>query len=521
MNHLQQLAEQIAARGTRRVFGIPGSGPSLTLIDALEKHGVLFHTTHFEGSAALMAGAGGRLGAYSGVAVSIKGPGLTNLLPGLAACRLEGFPVVSISEAYPPGAPPHLAHKRLDHVALLSAVAKGHYFLGKAGPHFGKLAQLAEAEPPGVVHLDIAAAPGEAPAANARERQRPTADGDWRSLVALAAGARKPIVIAGTLAVRRGIAPALNALALPVFSTAAAKGAVDERLPQAAGVFTGAGGPLVPEAVLLPEADLVLGIGLRHNEVLAAKPFPCPAVNIDPLGETLCSGFAFRHSAAGTGDQMQELFAVLGAKNWGLERLRACREALTQRMMAEADFLPAHVYAALAVRLGGRARLVLDTGNFCTIGEHAWQVSSPELYLAAGQGRYMGVGLPLAVGAALHDAAVPTVVFCGDGGIGMFIAEIKLAVEHRLPLVVVLMSDGHLGTIRQSALEKRLTCRPASIARPSWLAAFEGLGVPGARAESVPALETAIASWGMESGPMFIEAVFDPDDYQRMTEGIR
>ena len=83
--HLQKLAEQIASRNTRFVFGIPGSGPSLDLIDALEKHGVGFHLTHFEGSAALMAGAVGKLSGKSGVAVSIKGPGLTNMLPGLAA----------------------------------------------------------------------------------------------------------------------------------------------------------------------------------------------------------------------------------------------------------------------------------------------------------------------------------------------------------------------------------------------------------------------------------------------------
>jgi acetolactate synthase-1/2/3 large subunit len=520
MTHIQALARQMADRGTPHVFGIPGSGPSLDLLDALEKNGVRFHLTHFEGSGAIMAGAVGRLSGQSGVALSIKGPGLTNLLPGLAACSLENFPVVSIAEAYAPGAPLHQTHKRLNHAGLLSAVAKNHFFLSAEGPGYEHLAALAEAELPGVVHLDIAAKPGPPAALGAAAPSVQSSDGDWARLIGLVSRAQRPVIIAGTLAVRKALYTRLNHLRLPVFSTAAAKGVVDERLPQAAGVYTGVGGPMAPETALLPLSDLVVGIGIRHNEVLAAKPFSCPAVNIDPLGETHGFGFKFQHTAPGDAQQMETLFEELSAKAWGLDPLQRCLALLRARMLA-ADFLPAHVYLATAAHFKNNARLVLDTGNFCTIGEHAWDVPSPRLYLASGQGRYMGVGLPLAVGAAFYDASVPTVLFSGDGGIGMFVAEIKLAVQHRLPLIVVLMSDGHLGTIRGGAIQKHLTQHPAVIARPSWLDAFEGLGVGGVRIESVGALEAALAGWSMESGPLYLEAVFDPDAYQQMTDGIR
>ena len=114
MKHLEALAHQMAARNVSHVFGIPGSGPSLFLLDALEKRGIRFHLTHFEGSAALMAGAIGKLSGRSGVAISIKGPGLANMLPGLAACSLDAFPVVSIAEAYLPDTPLENAHKRIE-----------------------------------------------------------------------------------------------------------------------------------------------------------------------------------------------------------------------------------------------------------------------------------------------------------------------------------------------------------------------------------------------------------------------
>ncbi len=159
MKHLEILARQIAARGVKHVFGIPGSGPSLFLLDALEKHGVLYHLTHFEGTAAIMAGSIGKLSGRSGVAVSIKGPGLTNMLPGLAVCNLDAFPIVSISEAYLPETPLEKSHKRLDHDRLVSGIAKSRFFLSDNGPGFDTLSTLAEKEIPGVVHLEISASP--------------------------------------------------------------------------------------------------------------------------------------------------------------------------------------------------------------------------------------------------------------------------------------------------------------------------------------------------------------------------
>ena len=71
MKHLQILAQQIADRKVNHAFGVPGSGPSLFLLDALERHGVGFHLTHFEGSGALMAGAIGKLSGQSVIAISI------------------------------------------------------------------------------------------------------------------------------------------------------------------------------------------------------------------------------------------------------------------------------------------------------------------------------------------------------------------------------------------------------------------------------------------------------------------
>jgi acetolactate synthase-1/2/3 large subunit len=461
---------------------------SLFLLDALERHDVRFHLTHFEGSGAIMAGAIGKLSGQSGIAISIKGPGLTNMLPGLAACSLESFPIVSISEAYLPGTPPETCHKRIDHDKVLAGIVKYQCFLSNDGPQFENLSALAEAEIPGVVHVNIAPSPADAPMSDIIHKGREFDAANWEKGVDLIGQSKRPVVIAGTLAVRKQWSEKFNGLSIPVFSTAAAKGVINESLSHAGGVFTGVGGPLSPEHKIVPEADLVVALGLRHNEVLGVKPFHCPSIHIDPLG-------------------------------WGHNLLDKTRKKLKERLL-NSPFLPAHIFQCIAKYFRSEARLVLDTGNFCTIGEHVWEVPRPGLYLASGQGRYMGVGIPLGIGAALYDPDVPTIVFTGDGGIGMFVSEMKLAVQNRLPLMIVLLSDSFLGTIRGASLQKGLTQHPTIIHQPSWLKAMEGLGVPGKQIRKLDKLEKALAEW-KKNGPLFVEIPFDADDYQRMTEGIR
>jgi acetolactate synthase-1/2/3 large subunit len=519
MKHLEALASQIGSQGVSHVFGIPGSGPSLFLLDALEKQGVQFHLTHFEGSAALMAGAIGKLSGRSGVAISIKGPGLTNMLPGLAACSLDSFPVVSISEAYLPDTPLENTHKRLDHNKLLAAIAKIQCGLSVKGPRFKQLAQRAESEVPGVVHLNIAATPHDEDAWDNITKIKKNDDAQWAKAESLLRQSNKPVIIAGTLATRNNWSQKLNALSLPIFSTAAAKGVVDESLPHAAGVFTGVGGPLTPEKHILPQSDLILSMGLRHNEVLAVKPFDCPSIHLDPLGEAYSFGFKFDSTIEGSPLQIEALMDQLAEKQWGLDIVHAARQRLNKKMETS-SFLPAAVYRCIAVHFRNAARLVLDTGDFCTIAEHAWAVLRPDLYLACGQGRYMGVAIPLGIGAAIYDPDVPTVVFTGDGGIGMFVSEIKLAVKHKLPLLIVLISDSHLGTIRGGSLKKDLTQHPAVIDQPSWVKAIDGFGVPGARAETIDQIEKYLDAWD-QKGPLFLEIPFDADEYQHMTDGIR
>jgi acetolactate synthase-1/2/3 large subunit len=61
----------------------------------------------------------------------------------------------------------------------------------------------------------------------------------------------------------------------------------------------------------------------------------------------------------------------------------------------------------------------------------------------------MGYGLPAAIGAQAAARDRTIVNIAGDGSIQMNFQELVVAVEHKLPINVVILNNGHLGMVRQ------------------------------------------------------------------------
>jgi acetolactate synthase-1/2/3 large subunit len=122
------------------------------------------------------------------------------------------------------------------------------------------------------------------------------------------------------------------------------------------------------------------------------------------------------------------------------------------------------------------------------------------------------------------------VTICGDGGIQMNFQELVVAVEHKLPVAVVILNNGHLGMVRQwqemfyrreysaSVLNPRgrpINERLADEAvkyRPDFVMLAEAHGAQGIRVtrkdEVTRALEKAFSS----SGPTVVECVVAPEE---------
>ncbi len=518
---MKELALLLKEQGVEHAFGVTGSGNSWNLIDHLENNGIKYHPVAHEAAGALMAGAATRMTGKTAVSISIKGPGTTNMLPGIAANYLENIPSLSISEAYGTAAPSFKMHKRLDHRSLLSSIVKARITLDDVGASLPQAIELAQDEIPAPVHLDLCTAGESATPFESHVRKDSINSSKFEELSEIILSAKKPVLIAGSLAIRRGWSTRLDKLKIPVFTTAAGKGAVDESLDFSAGVFTGAGKELAPETHLLSEesdVDLVIGLGLRNLEILNPKPFKCKSVIVDETTGPVHDGFESEIILIEQGDStVEKLFDSLEQKERDLDHLARLKENLKSDLVNDA-WLPADCFYALN-GLDWDYTMMLDTGSFCTIGEHLWHSSSKHPYLGSSNGRYLGVVFPYAVGAAIA-ANKPVICCIGDGGMRMYPQEMKLAVQEKAPVCVLHMIDGQYGSIACADPENKLKRKPVEIFSPSWKTAMESFGCPTKEIGSTGSLISTLNSWDKKS-PLFLELKFDKDKYAVMANNLR
>ena len=76
------IVDAFRQRGVRRLFGVPGGGSSLDLIDAAVKNDVDFVLCRTETSAAIMASVAGELSGKPGGVLAGIGPGAASMVNG-------------------------------------------------------------------------------------------------------------------------------------------------------------------------------------------------------------------------------------------------------------------------------------------------------------------------------------------------------------------------------------------------------------------------------------------------------
>ena len=92
------VAAMLAAEGVDTVFGIP-DGTYQGMIAGFDTQGIELITPRHESSAMHMAAAFARLTGKLGVAIASNGPGVANVLPGVAVEEAEGNRVLLITSS--------------------------------------------------------------------------------------------------------------------------------------------------------------------------------------------------------------------------------------------------------------------------------------------------------------------------------------------------------------------------------------------------------------------------------------
>src|SRR5258706_12571 len=143
------LISGLVRAGVPRVFGVPGGGSNLELLEAARGQGLPFVLCHQEWAACIMAAVTGELTGHPGAVLSTLGPGVTASATGLAHARLDRSPLIYISDRHPAGVLEYATHQYLDHTAHLGPITKGSVTVGvdSAAHWVAHAVQLALEEP--------------------------------------------------------------------------------------------------------------------------------------------------------------------------------------------------------------------------------------------------------------------------------------------------------------------------------------------------------------------------------------
>jgi acetolactate synthase I/II/III large subunit len=533
MNTQQTLADSIAETlsnaGVKRIFGIPGGGSSLDIIDAAARADIEFVVCRTETAAAIMAAVSGELTGNPGVVLTGIGPGAASVVNGIAYASLERAPIVVITDTHEDGAiaPPH---QIFDQRAMFAPISKAQSRLSPAdgAQVFQDLFALAAAEPPGPVHIDLSAkdagSPIGTPATPSLVDPLPIDNAAFEKAAALIADARLPVLLVGHQCRAADRAAAANDLATtvggPVMTTYKAKGVVSDENPLAVGLFTNA----KLDDTVLSEADLILFCGVDPVEMIPGKWTPeCPVI---VLSETAGLAWPFDATAEIAGPvavSAAHLATSASEATWDPSRLAGLKNHLREAVANNGDegrFPDAVIDAVVAAAPAG-ARLAIDAGAHMFSAMTRWPAMAPHDVLKSNGLSTMGYAVPAALASWLEQPDRHTVAITGDGGMMMSLAELSTAARLKARLTVVVLNDAALSLIDIKQQRQQRPPLGVRYPRADFATAARGMGCDGWTVGPLDPLEFALAEAFSADGPTLVDVSVNPSGYRDQLIALR
>ncbi|WP_027008033.1 thiamine pyrophosphate-binding protein [Conexibacter woesei] len=525
----EAVGEQLAREGAQVVFGLMGSG-NLVVTNALVAGGARFFAARHENGAVGMADGYARTTGSVGFASVHQGPGLTNTLTALTEAAKARTPLVVLAGETPAAAlSSNFRIDQHDLVESVGAAAERVHSAATARADATRAHLRAQRERRPVVlmlPIDIQAqpAPPEDPAAaEARAVVALPPAPNPAALDAVAArlaAAERPVVLGGRGAVVAEAGPALRRLAEQngaLLATSAVAHGLFSGDSYNIGISGGFASPLAAE--LLPQADLILAFGATLNHwttrhgALIGPDAEVIHIDLDPAVATVVG------DAAATAD------ALLARASDSRPGWRT--EALAQRIASErwndvpfddapqpGTIDPRTLSNALAARLPEDVAIAVDSGHFTGWPAMHLHVANARSWLFANAFQAVGLGLGMAIGAAVaRGPERVTVAALGDGGTFLSLQELETAARLQLRLLVVVYDDHAYGAEVHHFAPLGVDVAPAQFPPADLAAIAQALGVRGVTVESAADLDAALAGWlgaGAGSGPLLLDAKVDP-----------
>ena len=531
----QILVEALLRNAVDTLYCVPGES-YLPVLDALhDTPAIRTIVTRHEGAASNMADAYGKMTGRPGICFVTRGPGATHAANGVHTAKQDSTPMILFVGQVEGGFIGREAFQEVDYRQMFGDLAKWVCEIGniqRIPEMVARAFSVAMSGRPGPVVVALpeevlfgSAIVPDAPAVRIAQ-SAPDATA-LEELKGLLAHAQQPLVIVGgtgwdadsCAALRRFV----EAYDLPVAASFRRQDLFDNRDPHYVGMLGLGISPKLAERA--SKADVLLVIGSRLAETTSSgyALFESPVtqqtlVHVHPDAQELGRVYQARlpiQSALGLFAHALAALPPPATTPWSdwTRSARTDYEAHSSPPPAHPELEGvdlAQVIAHLDAVLPNEAVLTNGAGNYTVWLHRFYRYRQPGTELAPTNGA-MGYGLPAAIAAALHRPERPAVCLAGDGCFMMYPQELATAMQYDAPLIVIVVNNGMLGTIRMHQ-EREYPGRVSAthLTNPDFIALAQAFGVHSERVDRTEDFPAAFERARAAGKAALIELRTDP-----------
>ncbi|MEM9839289.1 MAG: thiamine pyrophosphate-dependent enzyme [Pseudomonadota bacterium] len=537
------MAESLTNWGVSSVFGMVGHS-NLGLADALrrqaERGRLHYYGIRHEGAAAFAVSAYGKLTGRPAAALTIAGPGATNLMTGMWDAKVDRAPALALTGQVQEQVLGVHAFQDIDLMAAFGPVAELSQTVHQHSDHAELVNQAVKTAlvKHGVGHLvfpdNVQTIPaGEGARVTSPEGRlgSPKVAPDPVSLSAameLLKSAKRPMIITGYGALEgmNAVTALAEKLRAPIATTFKAKGHIGDSHPLAIGVLGRSGTPMA--SWFMNECDLILAFGASFSDhtgiypgkriiqvdldqTYLGKRHPVSAPVLGDVGVTARLILEQINQSGGTdvADQREEIAERRAI--WKAEKERRMKEYKGEGVGSAA------IFTALSRLAPEDAIFAVDVGNNTYSFGRYFEPQAPTRVLMSGYLGSIGFSLPAAMGA--YAATVDTEQFrgrkvisvSGDGGLGQYAMELATVAKYDMNICHILLNNAQLGKITKEQSAGHFEVWETGLVNPSFAGLAESCGIPAERVDSPDTLESALTTALGKKGPAFVEITTDAE----------
>jgi sulfoacetaldehyde acetyltransferase len=476
----EAFVEMLRKEGVTDIFGIVGSA-FMDPLDLFPQAGIRFISVRHEQNAALMATGYGLASGRPGVCIGQNGPGVTNLVTGIASAYLNHVPVVAITPSVTSAGLGKQTMQEVEQMSLFSKITVYQVQVNRPDkiPWAMQNAFRAATMLHGPVQVDIARDYwyGQFEFADlepSQYRASPVRGGAPASEISRAAEllsrAKSPFILVGWGVIESNSADDVAALAEKLGAPVGAVYLHNDAFPANHHLAVGPIGYQGSKAAmrLIEQADVVLALGTRLN------PFgTIPQYDFDyfPKGATLIQneinpmnlGMNWPIAVGLLGDAGEVTRQLIREIDKSpvkpsnkrvdqimFEKIQWENELRDLSLSDASPMTPRRALWEVAKAIPPDTIITLDVGNITGQANSYFGFRGRRQYLGPGNLGGIGVGYSTALGAKQARPDVPVVSISGDGAWSMTIQEIMTAVREKIPVVALIMNNSVWGAERRN-----------------------------------------------------------------------